>query len=243
MRGLSRRYGRTIALDRLDLALAPGEVCLLLGANGAGKSTLLRILEGIIRPESGHASYGGRQIGTGPWQRRRRTAGTGHRGRAYPLATVRENLEFVRSLNQDSAPTAAALLHDPELVVLDEPFAGLDAASAGALKAFLEELPDGITVILTTHDPEEVWALADRVVVLREGRLVSDCPAAATDPSRALAEIAAGQPQAPGTQARSGGSGAPAFGRWRDLLALARMEFSQAWRSRRDIGGVVAPVR
>ncbi len=271
MRGLSRRYGRTIALDRLDLDVAPGEVCLLLGANGAGKSTLLRILEGIIRPDAGHASYGGQQIGTGPWQRRRRTAGIGHRGRAYPLATVRENLDFVRSLNPGSAPTAATLLdrfdletvagrqaaalsagqrkrlelamavaRPSELLLLDEPFAGLDAAGAGALKAFLEESPDGITVILTTHDPEEVWALADRVVVLREGRLVSDCPVEATNPSRALAQIAAGQPQEPGSQARSLGSGAPAIGRWRDLLALARMELSQAWRSRRDIGALLA---
>lgn len=271
MRGLSRRFGRTIALDRLDLSLAPGEVCLLLGANGAGKSTLLRILEGIIRPDTGRAEFGGRQIGTGPWQRRRRTAGIGHRGRAYPLATVRENLDFVRSLNPESAPAAAVLLDrfdlEPvagrqaaalsagqrkrlelamavarpcELLLLDEPFSGLDAASSGALRAFLEELPDGITVILTTHDPEGAWALADRVVVLREGRLVSDCPVEATDPSRALAEIATGQPQASGTQVRSRGSGPPAIGRWRDLLALSRMELSQAWRSRRDIGALLA---
>ena len=271
MRGLSRRYGRTLALDRLDLSLAPGEVCLLLGANGAGKSTLLRILEGIIRPESGHASYGGREIGTGPWQRRRMTAGTGHRGRAYPLATVRENLDFVRSLDPGSAPTAAALLdrfdlnpvagrpagalsagqrkrlelalavaRPSELLLLDEPFAGLDASSTAALKAFLGELPAAITVILTTHDPAGVWALADRVVVLREGRLVSDRPVAATDPTRALAEIVDGRPQAPGARAAFHGSGPPAIGRWRDLLALSRMEVTQAWRSRRDIGALLA---
>jgi ABC-type multidrug transport system ATPase subunit/ABC-type transport system involved in cytochrome c biogenesis permease component len=269
--GLSRRYGRTIALDRLDLSIGPGQVCLLLGANGAGKSTLLRILEGVIRPDAGHAAYGGREIGNGPWQRRRLTAGIGHRGRAYPLATVRENLDFVRSLASESTATVAALLvrfdleklagrpaaalsagqrqrlelalavaRSPELLLLDEPFAGLDAASSGALKAHLADLPDGVTVILTTHDPAEVWALADRVVVLREGRLVSDRPAATTDPARALAEIDAGQPQVPGSQARSPTSGPPGIGRWRDVLALSRMDLAQAWRSRRDIGALLA---
>lgn len=249
----------------------PGQVCLLLGANGAGKSTLLRILEGVIRPDAGHASYGGREIGTGSWQRRRLTAGIGHRGRAYPQATVRENLDFVRSLGSEPAASAAELLarfdleqvagrpaaalsagqrkrlelamavaRSPDLLLLDEPFAGLDATSSGALRDYLEKLSDGVTVILTTHDPGEVWALADRVVVLREGRLVSDRPVSETDPARALAEIAGGQPQAPASLARSPASGPPAIGRWRDVLALSRMELAQAWRSRRDIGALLA---
>lgn len=225
----------------------------------------------MIRPDAGHASFGGRRIGTGSWRRRRATAGIGHRGRAYPLATVRENLDFVRSLDPETAPSAAALLarfdlepvagraaaalsagqrkrlelamavaRSPGLLLLDEPFAGLDRASADALRAYIGELPTGVTVILTTHDPEGVWALADRVVVLRGGRLVSDRPAAATDPDRAQAEAAGGQPRAPGTRARSPTSGPPAIGRWRDVLALSRMELSQAWRSRRDIGALLA---
>ena len=184
---------------------------------------------------------------------------------------MRENLDFVRSLELEPAATAAELLarfdlervagrpaaalsagqrkrlelamavaRSPGLLLLDEPFAGLDATSSGALRDYLGKLPDGVTVILTTHDPEEVWALADRVVVLREGRLVSDRPVSETDPARALAEIAGGQPQAPAGRARSATPGPPAIGRWRDVLALSRMELAQAWRSRRDIGGLLA---
>lgn len=184
---------------------------------------------------------------------------------------MRENLDFVRSLDPETAPTAAALLarfdlepvagraaaalsagqrkrlelamavaRSPGLLLLDEPFAGLDRDSADALRAYIGGLPAGVTVILTSHDPEEVWALADRVVVLRAGRLVSDRPAAATDSDRAQAEAAAGQPRAPGTRARSATSGPPAIGRWRDVLALSRMELAQAWRSRRDIGALLA---
>ena len=199
------------------------------------------------------------------------TAGIGHRGRAYPLATVRENLDFVRSLDPESAGNAAALLtrfdlervaerpaaalsagqrkrlelalavaRSPELLLLDEPFAGLDVANSNALMTYLRELPDQVAVILTTHDPGQVWALADRVVVLREGRLVSDRPVDETNPDRALAEVADGQPLAPGVDAQPRGSGPPAIGRWRDVLALSRMELSQAWRSRRDIGALLA---
>ncbi len=184
---------------------------------------------------------------------------------------MEENLEFVRSLDPESAPTAAFLLdrfdlapvsgreaaalsagqrkrlelalaaaRSPGLLLLDEPFAGLDAASAGALKAHLRDLPAGATVVLSTHDPAEVWPLADRVIVLREGRLVSDRPAAETDPERALAEIADGRPRAPGSEAPAPAPGPPALGRWRDVAALSRMELSQAWRSRRDIGALLA---
>ena len=270
MRGLTRRYGRTLALDRLDLSLAPGQFCLLLGANGAGKSTLLRILEGVIRADAGSARHGGREIGAGPWRRRRQTAGIGHQGRAYPLATVRENLQFVRALGPGSAPPAAALLdrldladlaerpaaalsagqrkrlelalaiaRSPELLLLDEPFAGLDAASAAALKAYLADLPAGTSVLLATHDPQAVWDLADRVVGLRAGRLVADRPTAATDPRRILADIAREPPRPRGARRGSPPAGAPAVGRWTDALALARMELAQAWRSRRDIGALL----
>ena len=184
---------------------------------------------------------------------------------------MEENLDFVRSLDPESAPTAQFLLdrfglapvagreaaalsagqrkrlelalaaaRSPRLLLLDEPFAGLDAASAGALTAYLRDLPAGVTAVLSTHDPEAAWSLADRVIVLREGRLVSDRPAAESDPDRALAEISGGRPRAPGSEVPASASGPPALGRWRDVAALGRMELSQAWRSRRDIGALLA---
>ncbi len=264
-RALTRRYGRTLALDRIDLALPPGAFCLLLGANGAGKSTLLRILEGVIRPDAGSALFGDLPIGCGPWQHRRRTGGLGHRGRAYPLATVRQNLKFAHALAYADAPAigtlltrlgletladrpagalsagqrqrlelALALARAPRLLLLDEPFAGLDAASAGNLRTYLAGLPEEVTVILATHEPEAVWELADRVAGLRDGHLVFDCAATETGPAAALQAVSEGTPQPLGPAVRPARPAVPAFGSWSDFVHLARMELSQVWRSRRD---------
>ena len=226
-------------------------------------------MEGVIRPDTGDAHLDGQPVGSGPWQHRRFTGGVGHRGRAYPLATLRQNLEFVHSLAPENAPgadellarlslqnladrpadaisagqrqrleLALALARSPRLLLLDEAFAGLDAASAGDLRTYLAQLPAGVTVILSTHEPAAVWDLADHVLGLVGGRVALDCPTAATDPDSALRAIVADPVSRPVGKPPQPRAAAPTFGRWSDFARLSGMELSQVWRSRRDAGAL-----
>ena len=221
-RGVAKRFAGALALDGLDLDLAPGASLAVLGPNGAGKSTLLRLLAGLARPSAGRIEIDGRA----PTDRRAR-AGLGYLGHATllsPSLTVRENLIFAARLYRVAAPReraeallasegldaladhrvgalsrgqaqrvaiARALIHAPALVLLDEPFTGLDRGAAERLAARLSELrAHGHTSVLVTHGTEHVHELADEALVLAAGRCAWRGPVAARgdELERALAE-------------------------------------------------------
>lgn len=203
-RALSKRYGHAVALDTLDLAVAPGESVAVLGPNGAGKSTLLRLLAGLARPTGGHLEVGG----TAAHQReaRARVGYIGHATLLYGELTARENLIFAGRLYRVAEPGARAdalleeeelrqaanapvqalsrgmaqrvaiargLVHDPSLVLLDEPFSGLDHAAAQRLTRRLQRLrAGGRSVVLVTHEIARAAELADASLVLARGRSV-----------------------------------------------------------------------
>jgi heme exporter protein A len=226
---LGKRFGRTAALDGIDLELPAGASLAVLGSNGAGKSTLLRLLAGLARPTSGSLSVAGAPAHLPA--ARRRVGFIGHASLLYPQLTARENLLFAARLHQ--VPDAAAraelwleraglarvadlavggfsrgmsqrlaiargLVHDPLLLLLDEPFAGLDARAAARLAEQLAALHQaGRTLVLVTHDPKRAAELGDRAIVLAAGRVVFDSrerPAGAEALERAL--LAAGDPAA-----------------------------------------------
>jgi ABC-type multidrug transport system ATPase subunit len=124
-------------------------------------------------------------------------------GVADPSARARELLEYVGLASRADEPVktfsrgmvqrvsiARALMHDPDLILADEPFAGLDAPSRGMLEAFLKHLHDeGKTIILANHDIAQSLALAEQVLVLRAGRLVVDRLTSGLDPRTILAEV------------------------------------------------------
>jgi heme exporter protein A len=203
-RSLTRRFGHAVALDQLNLDLAPGESLAVLGPNGAGKSTLLRLLAGLARPNAGTIEIDGE-----PAHRRsarRRIGYIGHATLLYPALTARENLVFAARLYQlpDPATRAAQLLeeadlgavadeqvagfsrgmaqrvaiarglvHDPALLLLDEPFTGLDRSASERLLLRLASLhSDGRSLILVTHDLAHAAQLADASLVLANGRSV-----------------------------------------------------------------------
>jgi ABC-type multidrug transport system ATPase subunit len=192
-RGLRRSFGRLRVLHDIDLTLSPGEALAVAGPNGAGKSTLLRILAGLMRPTAGEVHVLGRPLAGNAAEARRAIGLLSHQSLlARPADVARTAIESAgltgradesprrlsRGLLQRAA-IARALLHAPRVLLLDEPFTALDAASADRLRGMLEaRRADGLGVVIVTHHLAEVWELATRVAVMVEGRWVCDQPKA-----------------------------------------------------------------
>ncbi|WP_433756269.1 ABC transporter ATP-binding protein [Nocardia sp. CA-135398] len=198
LRGLGRRFGAHTVLRDIELEIAPGEVIALVGRSGSGKSTLLRVIAGLDEPTEGEVVLDGRPMrGIDPrcavvfqeprllpW---RDLAGNVALGlpptisRAEGEAEVRRGLEIVglagfeghrpRQVSGGMAQRTAlarALVRHPGVLLLDEPFAALDALTRLRMQDLLDEVQRaaGITVVLVTHDVDEALRLTDRVVVL-----------------------------------------------------------------------------
>ena len=202
LRGASKRYGKQLALDGVDLALHGGELLALLGPNGAGKTTAIGLLLGLLQADTGMVHLGGR-----PPQDldARRTVGLMLQSAGIPeTLKVGELLDLTRSYypaprsiadcvalagldgllerrygklsggQQRRVQFALALCGRPRVLFLDEPTTGLDIeARQGLWKAMRELVAEGCAVLLTTHYLEEAESLADRVVVLNNGRVVA----------------------------------------------------------------------
>jgi ABC-type multidrug transport system ATPase subunit len=201
-RGLTKHYGeRIVAVDALDLRVRRGEVYGFLGPNGAGKTTTLRMLLGLVRPTAGTATV----LGAAPGALERigalieapafypylsgrdnlrvlaRYAGVGDER----VGTVLDQVGLGARADDRAAAyslgmkqrlgVAAALLKDPELLILDEPTNGLDPAGMDAMRRFIRSLgEDGRTVVLSSHLMGEVEEVSDRVGVIRDGALVAE---------------------------------------------------------------------
>jgi heme exporter protein A len=183
-RALEKRYGRRRGLKPLDLDLEQGGFLVVTGANGSGKTTLLRLVAGLAAPTGGvldvDASRGQLGfVGHEPLLYRDLTAleNLDLYGRLYRVPERRERIgmllerfglwdvraERVASYSRGMTQRLAlcrALLHEPELLVLDEPFTALDTEGAELLDRQLTELTGAATVLLTTHDPGRVEPLA-----------------------------------------------------------------------------------
>jgi sulfonate transport system ATP-binding protein len=156
--GLTRRFGENTVLDRLNLDIAPGEFVALLGRSGSGKSTLLRTLAGLDPVEQGEVDVPSRR------------AVVFQDPRLLPWKRVWRNV----ALGLDDAdPKARALVRSPELLLLDEPFAALDALTRLRMQELVSQLwaTHQPAVLLVTHDVDEAVLLADRALVLEHGRI------------------------------------------------------------------------
>ena len=189
---LVKRFGERTVLDGLELALRPGEFVALLGPSGCGKTTLLRLLAGLDAADSGAVEVPDARAVVFqeprllPWQRVWRNVVLGVPG--HPRQRALQALAEVRldghaddwpaTLSGGEAQRAAlarALVREPRLLLLDEPFAALDALTRIRMHELVLELwrAHGPAVLLVTHDVDEALLLADRLLVMRDGRLPS----------------------------------------------------------------------
>lgn len=202
--GLVKRYDGRPVVDGLSFSVGPGELFALLGPNGAGKTTTIEIIEGYRRTDAGTVRILGLDPATEGRALRSRIGLMLQAGGVYPQARPGEILRLFARFHahprdpdelldlvglRDAATTrykvlsggqkqrlglALALVGQPELVVLDEPTAGMDPAAKATTRALIGELrAAGVTVLLTTHDLADVERLADRVAFIDHGRLIA----------------------------------------------------------------------
>ncbi len=200
--GLTKSFGRTRALDGLDLFVAQGEIHGFLGPNGAGKTTAIRVLLGLLKPDSGTV----RLLGADPWtdiEMHRRIAYVPGDVSLWPNLTGGQVIDLLARLRGDLDPArkdellerfdldptkkcrsyskgnrqkvmlVAALASKAEVFLLDEPTAGLDPLMEAQFAAYARELRGaGATLLLSSHILSEVEALSDRISIIRTGRIV-----------------------------------------------------------------------
>ena len=201
--GIRKAFGPVVAVHDGAVTVAPGELVAILGPSGSGKTTLLRVIAGLEVPDRGTVAIGGRQVaGPDVWvePERRRVGMVFQDGALFPHLTVAANVAFgepapgrveeclrlvgladrARSYphelsggERQRVALARALAPEPDVILLDEPFASLDASLRVALRAEVAAIlrAAGASALLVTHDQEEALSLADEVVVMRDGRV------------------------------------------------------------------------
>ncbi|WP_137176954.1 ABC transporter ATP-binding protein [Roseomonas sp. AR75] len=207
LQGLVRRYGSTVAVARMDLAVAKGELVALLGPSGCGKTTTLRMVAGFVDPSEGRILLRGRDITRVPAHKR--DMGMVFQSYAlFPHLSVADNIAFglhrrgvakaevaqrvarmvallkldglearlPRQLSggqQQRVAVGRALVINPAVVLLDEPFSNLDALLREGTRIELRRLQTelGLTTLFVTHDQAEAMAISDRIAVMNQGRL------------------------------------------------------------------------
>ncbi len=218
---VEKRFGATLALDRVSLELHEREILALLGDNGAGKSTLIKILSGVVRPDAGEIRIDGERV----------NISSPHRARELGIETVYQDLALFDNFNatgnfyagrepvrpkwlgslgwvsdrlmdketdellerlqvnisrkdeigimsggqRQAVACARAIAFGKRIVILDEPTSALGARESGNVLRLIKEAPEnGVSVILISHNLEHVTRVADRAVVLRQGKYVGE---------------------------------------------------------------------
>ncbi len=204
IQNLTKQFGESKAVNSLQISLPKGEVLGLLGRNGAGKTTTIKMLLGLLTPNEGSITWGGKPFGTsgvtigylpeerGLYTKSRVIDQLRYFGRLEGMTKKEVDLAIDHWLdrlaipeykfktagelskgNQQKIQLIAALLHNPELLILDEPFSGLDPVNAGMLASIIEEqVQSGKTIILSSHRMEQVEAFCQHVCILKKGEAV-----------------------------------------------------------------------
>ncbi|AVJ17076.1 aliphatic sulfonates ABC transporter ATP-binding protein [Serratia sp. JUb9] len=222
LESIAKRYGNRTVLDNLQLRISAGQFVAVVGRSGCGKSTLLRLLAGLENASSGALLSGSAPLSSVkedtrlmfqdarllPWKKVIDNVGLGLRGdwrnaalqalTAVGLAERADEWPAALSGGQKQrVALARALIHRPRLLLLDEPLGALDALTRIDMQGLIENLwqQHGFTVLLVTHDVSEAIALADRVILIEQGRIgldmAIDLPRPRRKGSARLAELEA----------------------------------------------------
>jgi general nucleoside transport system ATP-binding protein len=264
-RGIFKRFGRTVALDRVNFNARSGEIHALVGENGAGKSTLVNIFAGRLRSDAGEATLDGVALRSGSpadvlragiaavyqssllfermtWEENLALGRFGDRSRRLDLTDVAAHArQLADSLGFDLPPPRSiigqlsvperarleivrALSFDPRVLILDEPTGVLAAQELANFLAMLRRLrAEGRIVVLVTHRLAEALAVADRITVLRQGKLVSESMASKTNETKLAREMIGDLPDEAGPPAHHEPNAAP-------LLVINRLILEHAHR-------------
>lgn len=206
-KGLVRKFGKSTAVDQLDLSIPRGEFYGLLGQNGAGKTTTIKMIVGLLRPTSGTAGIGEFDTWSTPVEVKRRIGVLPEEFNLYERLTGAELLDFGAAMHglgrretierrdellalldlEDEAgklvgdysrgmrkkvALAAAIIHRPEVLFLDEPFEGVDVVSARLIQQLLQRFTaGGATIVFSAHEMHLVERLCTRIGIMVKGRL------------------------------------------------------------------------
>lgn len=209
-KGLVRQFGKSTAVDQLDLSIQPGEFYGLLGQNGAGKTTTIKMIVGLLRPTAGRAGIGEHDTWKHPIEVKKRIGVLPEEFNLYERLTGAELLDFagaMHSLDRDETVArrtellelldltedagklvgdysrgmrkkvalAAAIIHRPEVLFLDEPFEGVDAVSARLIQHLLQRYTaQGATIVFSAHEMHLVERLCTRIGIMVKGSLAID---------------------------------------------------------------------
>lgn len=205
VRNVSKHFGSMVALRGVSASFVPGQLTMVLGENGAGKSTLMRIIAGLAAPTHGAVALFGsadreeakRRLGfmphasllydelTGPENLEYFAALYGIHDAGVPrramenvgleTAVQRRVGQYSQGMRQRLS-LARAVVHDPDVLLLDEPFSNVDVASACQMAERLAQMRDaGKTILVVTHQPQVLDAVADEAIFLEQGRLTDRC--------------------------------------------------------------------
>ncbi len=197
VRSVSKSYTGREVLKTLNVEIAAGEFVAIVGRSGCGKSTLLRLIAGLEQPSNGSIGFGVRDDKPEirimfqdsrllPWKRVLNNVGLGlpRASTASIRALTQVGLEdrasewpaVLSGGQRQRVALARALVHDPELLLLDEPLGALDALTRIEMQQLIESLwkERGFTAVLVTHDVQEAIALADRVLLIEDGEITLD---------------------------------------------------------------------
>ena len=209
LKNLTKRYGKTLAVDDLSLSVPEGVIFGFIGPNGAGKTTTIRMMGGLIAPDNGTVVINGTDMGRYPEKAKQVIGFIPDRPYLYEKLTGMEFLKFTADLYgvgyerfahaadamldrfsladwknelieayshgmKQRLIMAAAILHDPKVIIVDEPMVGLDPAGIRMVKELFKKLAaDGVSFFISTHTLSIAQDLCDRIGIIHKGRLIA----------------------------------------------------------------------
>lgn len=205
--GVTKKYGKQLALNSVSFEINSGEVVGFLGPNGAGKSTMMKIITCFIPQTEGTVSVCGFDVQSDPLEVRKRVGYLPEHNPLYLEMYVKEYLNFIAGVHKvpnkkqrveemielvglgleqhkkigalskgyrQRVGLAQAIIHDPEVLILDEPTTGLDPNQLEEIRGLIRKMGKKKTVMLSTHIMQEVEAICDRIIIVNQGEIVAD---------------------------------------------------------------------